>query len=162
MAIYRKTDWCLVSTVLARLSMPSGSNRQLQTPAQGQGSVCISGKMKSLAKALIGALVTTVFYCQWDSNTGNTRHRAKELAPSHSPGPWPMVGSFPRAQGRQLEGSWAPIQLSCCLYWCPGYPHPQLFFLTGSRNTNLFQLSVAGKARPPSLGCSTWGPHRNS
>lgn len=26
-----------------------------------------------------------------------------------------MVGSFPRAQGRQLEGSWAPIQLSCCL-----------------------------------------------
>lgn len=52
-----------------------------------------------------------------------------------------MVGSFPRAQGRQLEGSWAPIQLSCCLYWRPGYPHPQLFPLTGSRNKNLFQLS---------------------
>lgn len=66
--------------------------------------------MKSLAEALTRALVTTVrVLLPMELNTGNTRHRAKELAPFQSPGPYPMVGSLPRVQGRQLEGSWALV-----------------------------------------------------
>lgn len=68
-------------------------------------------------------------------NAGNTGHRAKELAPSQSPRPCPMVGSFPRAQGRQLERSWAlvPVQLLVLLVaWISPTPGHSP---SGSRNT---------------------------
>lgn len=123
---------------------------QLQTPTQGQTSVCISGEMKSLAEALTRALLATVrVLLPMKLNTGNARHRAKESAPSQNPGPWSMVGSLPKAQGRQLEGSWAlvPVQLLALLVaWISPTPSHAS---SGSRNTNLFKLSGAGKARPP-------------
>lgn len=67
-AVCRKTDWCSVTTVLARLFVSSGSNVNCRHLHRAR-EVCISGKMKNLAQALTRALVTTVFYCQWNSNT---------------------------------------------------------------------------------------------
>lgn len=61
--------WCLV-TELPALRFQC----QLQTPTQGQTSVCISGEMKSLAEALTRALLTTVrVLLPMELNTGNTR-----------------------------------------------------------------------------------------
>lgn len=78
-----------------------------------------SGEMKSLAQALTRALVTG-FYCQWNSNTGNTRHRAKEplppavpdlglqlvAFPGHRAGNWRKLGTYP-AQLRSLSVAWS-------------------------------------------------------
>lgn len=90
-AVYRKPGACQLQT--------------LCSDTQGQ-TVCISAEMKTLAEALTRALVTTVrVLLPMELNTGNTRHRAKELAPSQSPGPWPMVafsGSAGQAAGGKL------------------------------------------------------------
>jgi hypothetical protein len=66
-----------------------------------------------------------------------------------------MVGSLPRVQGMQLEGGWAlvPDQLLALLVaWISSTPSHSS---SGSRHTNLFKLSGAGKASPPCLGCSS-------
>lgn len=86
----------------------------------------------------------SVFYCQWNSNTGNTRHRAKELAPPIVPDLGPWLG--PRAQGRHLEGSWALIQSSCCLYWWPGYSPPPTI-LPQVQETQIYS-NCQGQGRP--------------
>lgn len=129
----------------------SSGSCQLQTPTQGQTSVCISGEMKSLAEALTRALVTTVrVYCQWNSIQGMLDTGQRSWLP---PGPWPVVGSLPRVQGRQLEGSWALVP-SPAAGFIGGLdsPHPS-HSPSGLKNTNLFKLSGAGKARSPRLGC---------
>lgn len=66
-AVCKKTDWCSVTTTSKTLRVLGFhvNCRHLH----GAREVCISGKMKNLAQALTRALVTTVFYCQWNSNT---------------------------------------------------------------------------------------------
>lgn len=83
-------------------------------------------------------------------NTGNARHRAKELAPSQSPEPWPVVGIFPgHGAGSWRKLSTVPVQLLALLVaWIVPTPATP----SQAQETQIYS-NCQGQARP---GLQVW------